>query len=132
MNVLRSCTTSLFVGHAQCCLYTLSARPCTPACIHSNTHTRTKYVSCCILATGKVITERAKELACCRAADLIPGRERERKKRRQEIFHCGAQHGSPDAARCIFESIKWAVFALLNRPVIVIFIPQNVCLSAFI
>lgn len=46
--------------------------PSTPPCIHSNTHTCTKYVSCCILATGEVITERAEELACCRAADLIP------------------------------------------------------------
>lgn len=50
--------------------------PHTPPCIHSNTHTCTKYVSCSILATGKVITERAKELACCRAADLIPALEK--------------------------------------------------------
>lgn len=52
--------------------------PRTPACIHSDTHTRAKYASCCILATGKVITERAKELACCRAAGLIPERQQSR------------------------------------------------------
>lgn len=62
--------------------------PCTPPCIHSNTHTCTKYVSCSILATGKVITERAKELACCRATGLVPAL----RKQEGQGFHITAQH----------------------------------------
>lgn len=74
--------------------------PCTPPCIHSNTHTCTKYVSCCILATGKVITERAKELACCRAADLI----RSHRETGRQIFPpCSpTQHLYINAVKCKF------------------------------
>lgn len=81
--------------------------PCTPPCIHSNTHTCTKYVSCCILATGKVITERAKELACCRAADLIPAIE----KQEGRDFHCVAQHSTSKSMmwNVSFVPVWWTV-----------------------
>lgn len=100
--------------------------PCTPACIHSNTHTCTKYVSCCILATGKVITERAKELACCRAADLIPAIE----KQEGRDFHCVAQHSTSTSMllNFFFVSSKWTVLDLTSISAILLFAPQNVCL----
>lgn len=83
-----------------CLLHPPPPPPCTPPCIHSNTHTCTKYVSCCILATGKVITERAKELACCRAADLI----RSHRETGRQIFPpCSpTQHLYINAVKCKF------------------------------
>lgn len=97
--------------------------PCTPPCIHSNTHTCTKYVSCCILATGKVITERAKELACCRAADLIPTIE----KQEGRDFQCVAHHSSSISLllNVRFVSVSWTVLDLTSRSDILFFILQK-------
>lgn len=89
-------THQMFFAHLQHLCWTcpvlvmlcLLHPPCTPPCIHSNTHTCTKYVSCSILATGKVITERAKELACCRATGLVPAL----RKQEGQGFHITAQH----------------------------------------
>ncbi len=109
--------------------YTVSApSPCTPPCIHSNTHTCTKYVSCCILATGKVITERAKELACCRAADLIPAIE----KQEGRDFHCVAQHSTSISMLLTisFVSLQGTVLDLASKSDILFFTPQNVCLCS--
>lgn len=102
----------------------------TPPCIHSNTHTCTKYVSCCILATSKVIIERAKELACCRAADLIPALE----KQEGRYFHCVAQHSTSifTVFKCkLCFNLVASVFDLTSRSDILFFVPQNVCVSLF-
>lgn len=109
MNRAAERKQKMFFAHLQhLCLLdmpsvgcTVSApSPCTPPCIHSNTHTCTKYVSCCILATGKVITERAKELACCRAADLIPALEKQ--EGRDFPLCCPTQHFYIHAVKCEF------------------------------
>lgn len=101
--------------------------PCTPACIHSNTHTCTKYVSCCILATGKVIIERAKELACCRAADLIPAIQKEEGR----DFHRVVQHSTPISMllNVSFVFAKWAVLDLTRMSAILLFPSLKNCVS---
>lgn len=131
INVLCSFTTSLVcwtcpVLVVLCLLHP----PCAPACIHSNTHTCTKYVSCCILATGKVIIERAKELACCRAADLIPAIQKEEGR----DFHRVVQHSTPISMllNVSFVFAKWAVLGLTRMSAILLFsIPQKLCVSVY-
>lgn len=121
-------TASLFVGHAQCWLYCVCSVPLYTR-MHSLKHPHLhKYVSCCILATGKVITERAKELACCRAADLIPAIE---KKEGRDVFFffffgCVAQQSTSNLAKCIFcLCYKSTVLLLTSMSDILNFIPQN-------